>query len=83
VLAIKVYEEFLSILKLGTNWSACVITFTSHHFTPGEGTPNAHCVGRWVGPRDGLKALNKTEMECESYYLMGKLLKSVELGTLL
>jgi hypothetical protein len=57
----KRFGEFrytYTILNIGTNggeWSDS----RAGRFTSGKIAPGSYCIGRWVGPRAGLDAINK------------------------
>jgi len=54
---IKLHAFLTSGLDEG-EWSASCPT----HFIPGERDPGTHRVGRWVGPRAGLNAVEKRKV---------------------
>jgi hypothetical protein len=47
-----------TILHLGTRWR-CVIGFTSRPLYPRGKIPGTNSIRGWVGPRDGLEAVER------------------------
>jgi len=50
--------------NLGARWG-WVVNVTPGRFTPGE-RPDTHCIGGWVGPREGLDECGKSRSHRDS-----------------
>jgi hypothetical protein len=63
------------ILDVGTGWR-WVVSFTSLPLYPPGESPRTHCIGGWAGPRAGLKAVEKRNVDwvtitiCKTYSLL-------------